>query len=649
MDEEPSGDRMAGDSAAYIGAVRRLFEAGPVTGVSESELLRRFREAGDEAAFAALLARHGPMVLGVCRRALGRRAEVEDAFQATFLILARKAASIRDGDRLGPWLYGVARRVAARARADGIRRADIERRAARGEAVVIAEADRIDLRSALDEELDRLPSGYREAVVLCYFGGLSHEEAARRLRCPVGTVKSRIARGIDRLRSRMARRGTAPALMIPVSDPVPSTLVAATQSVGPWSAGSASLARGVLKTMMIRRWLSAAAVAAAIGVTAASVGARLGPAREAPAAAGARTAPARGPDVRNPDGESPGEITITRPARGRVIRLGPESGSKALAFAPDGGFLVAGCADGRIRLIDPAKAKVIATLVHHEGAGPRTVSAVAVRPDGRAIASAGEDGRVRLSDLDRGGPAEDLGREPPAGPDGNPPILWGLAFSPDGTTLAWGGNEAHRPDRGIVCLVRLYDLKQRRVRAILTGHGGGISGVAFSPDGRLVATSSYDATVRLWDAVTGRPAGELEDPGGPAYDVAFSPDGRTLASAGAWNRPSSRDGHVPTGGVTLWDLAARRMIGHLEQLPREASCVAFSRDGRLLAHDGPDKVVTIWDASTYQAVGRLTAPETPSCIVFAPDGRTLASSHAEGTIRLWAWDLAAVPAREGGR
>jgi DNA-directed RNA polymerase specialized sigma24 family protein len=124
---------MQGDSATYIGAVRRLFEAGPIAGLGESELLRRYREAGDEAAFAALLARHGPMVLGVCRRALGRRAEVEDAFQATFLILARKAASIRDGDRLGPWLYGVARRVATRARADEIRRADFERRAVRGE------------------------------------------------------------------------------------------------------------------------------------------------------------------------------------------------------------------------------------------------------------------------------------------------------------------------------------------------------------------------------------------------------------------------------------------------------------------------------------------------------------------------------------
>jgi len=151
--------------------------------------------------------------------------------------------------------------------------------------------------------------------------------------------------------------------------------------------------------MVIRRWLSAAAVAAAIGVTATSVAAWLGPAQEAPVAAGARTAPTRGADVGNLAGESPGEITVTAPARGRVIRLGPQVASNTLAFAPDGRFLVAGCGDGRIRLIDPATGNVTATLVHHDGAGPRPVTAVAVRPDGRAIASAGEDGCVRLSDL----------------------------------------------------------------------------------------------------------------------------------------------------------------------------------------------------------------------------------------------------------
>jgi RNA polymerase sigma factor (sigma-70 family) len=642
-------DLMAGDSAAYIGAVRRLFEAGPIAGLGESELLRRFCDASDEAAFAALVARHGPMVLGVCRRALGRRAEVEDAFQATFLILARKAASIHDGDRLGPWLYGVARRVAARARADKIRRAAAERHAARGEDVVIAEADAIDLRWALDEELDRLPSGFREAVVLCYLGGLTHEEAARRLRCPVGTIKSRIARGIDRLRSRMGRRAIATALMTLVSDPVPSTLVAATRSVGPWSPGSASLARGVLKTKMIWRWLSAAAVAAAIGVTTSVEWSWLGQAQEAPAAARTRTAPARGTGDGNPAGESPGEITVTRPARGRVIRLGPLAGSKALAFALDGSFLAAGCEDGRIRLIDPATGKVTATLVHHEGAGPQPVSTVSVRPNSRAIASGGDDGCVRLSDLDPGGPAEELGREPPGGADGSPPILWGLAFSPDGTTLAWGGNEAHRPDRGIVCVARLYDLKGRRVRAVLMGHGGGITGVAFSPDGRVLATSSYDRTVRLWDAATGRPEARLEGTGGPAHHVAFSPDGRTLASVGGRSRKVVETSEGPSGWVALWEVAGLKRIGQLAEIPWEPTCAAFSPDGRLLAVNGPGTVVTVLETSKLTAVARLAAPHDPSFVVFAPDGQTLASSHAEATIRLWHWDAGAVTPREGGR
>jgi RNA polymerase sigma factor (sigma-70 family) len=591
------------------------------------------------------------MVQGVCRRALGPRAEVEDAFQATFLILARRAASIRDGDGLGPWLYGVARRVAARARSGEIRRADIERRTARGEAVVIADADRIDLRSALDEELGRLPSGYREAIVLCHLGGLTHEEAARRLRRPVGTVKSRVARGIDRLRSRMARSGEAVALAALRPEPVPVTLVESIRSVGPWTPGAAYLARGVLKTMMIRQWVSTAAVVAAIGVTATSLGAWLGPAQKAPEAT--PPAPARRADLENPagesPGESPGEITVTRPARGRVISLGPHAGSKALAFAPDGSFLAAGCGDGRIRMIDPVTGKVTVTLVHHEGAGPREISAVAIRPDGRAVASAGEDGCIRLSDLDRGGPAEELGREPPDGADGHPPILWGLAFSPDGTTLAWSGNEAYRPDRGIVCLVRLFDLKQRRVRAVLTGHGGGITGIAFSPEGRLLATSSYDRTVRLWDAATGIPAAGLEDPDGPAHHVAFSPDGRTLASVGGRSRSVRDASQVSTGWVSLWDVAGRKKIERLADLPRDVSCVAFSPDGRLLAVNGPGTVITVGETSKQAAVAILAAPQTPLFVAFAPDGRTLASAHAGGTIRLWDCDFGAAPDRPGPR
>ena len=164
-----------------------------------------------EAAFEALVARHGPMVLGVCRRALADPDDVEDAFQATFLVLVRRARSVRVGDSLGRWLYGVARRVAAKARARSERARAAVRTARRSSRSPRSRpADRVELLAALDEEVSRLPEKYRAPVVLCHLEGLSHAEAAARLRWPVGTVSGRLSRARDLLRDRLVRRGLAP-------------------------------------------------------------------------------------------------------------------------------------------------------------------------------------------------------------------------------------------------------------------------------------------------------------------------------------------------------------------------------------------------------------------------------------------------------
>ena len=171
----------------------------------------RYLERRDETAFEAIVTRHGPMVLGVCRRALGLTPDADDAFQATFLVLVRRARELGPRDAIGPWLYGVARRVAARARSQASRR----RRSQpiplefpvvdRGGATVDP-----DLVEILDAELSRLPSKYRSPLVLCYLEGRTHEEAARDLQWPVGTVKGRLARARDLLRSRLTRRGFSP-------------------------------------------------------------------------------------------------------------------------------------------------------------------------------------------------------------------------------------------------------------------------------------------------------------------------------------------------------------------------------------------------------------------------------------------------------
>lgn len=187
-------------------------------GRRDAELVARFASGGRDAAeeaFRTLVDRHGPMVWGVCRRVLADRHEAEDAFQATFLLLARKAPRIRRPELLGNWLYGVAYKVSARARSGAALRRLREHRGAEMVASLGAR-DNIDgdLGAILHAEIGRLPEIYRAPVVLCYLEGMTNEEAARALRCPVGTVKVRLMRARQRLRSRLERRGMAPALLL---------------------------------------------------------------------------------------------------------------------------------------------------------------------------------------------------------------------------------------------------------------------------------------------------------------------------------------------------------------------------------------------------------------------------------------------------
>ncbi len=273
---------------AVLEGLERVFGRGTVAGLSEGTLLERFVAGRDEAAFAALVARHGPMVLGVCRRVLRDGHEVDDAFQATFLVLVRRAGTIRDGELVGHWLHGVAHRVAVRARAQAARRHVRERTGTdqdRAEDDATGDGPSSDLRPVLDEELARLPDSLRAPVVLCYLGGLTHEQAALELRCPVGTVRSRMARARDRLRTRLARRGmtaSGAALAAAIAaDPVPAALLDTTVRVSLIfsanaaapaalaSARAAALAQGVLNAMTISKLqvLGATALAGALALS----------------------------------------------------------------------------------------------------------------------------------------------------------------------------------------------------------------------------------------------------------------------------------------------------------------------------------------------------------------------------------------------
>ena len=178
--------------------------------LTDGQLLYRYAHRADENAFAVLVHRHGPMVLGVCRRILQHDQDTEDCFQATFVILARKAATISKHDSVASWLYKVAYRIALRARADKSRRRAQEQQAPakfaeHGLSGVIQQ----ELRQVLDEEVQRLPEKYRAPILLCYLQGQTNEEAAALLHCPTGTVKIRLLRGREILRKRLVRRGLA--------------------------------------------------------------------------------------------------------------------------------------------------------------------------------------------------------------------------------------------------------------------------------------------------------------------------------------------------------------------------------------------------------------------------------------------------------
>src|SRR6266542_3930455 len=188
---------------------RKVAASGDAGQLSDGQLLQRFVSMRDEASFAALVRRHGAMVLRVCRQVLREPHDAEDAFQATFLVLVRRAGSVGRPELLGNWLYGVAYRVAARARGGLVRRRAHEQPVADLAAAPARETNADDVGPLVQEEVQRLPSKYRAPVVLCHLQGRTNEEAARQLGWPVGTVKVRLMRARELLRNRLVRRGLA--------------------------------------------------------------------------------------------------------------------------------------------------------------------------------------------------------------------------------------------------------------------------------------------------------------------------------------------------------------------------------------------------------------------------------------------------------
>ena len=324
----------SGQFGAGLRDLGRIFGSGTASGLRDSELLERFADDRDEAAFAALVARHGPMVLATCRGVLRSSQDAEDAFQATFLILARKAVSIRADGSLGGWLHRTARRVAVQASVDLSKRRRRERASGAPEPRRPGPWD--DLILLLHEEIGRLPEKYRVPIVLCDLGAMTREEAAGQLGWPPGTVAGRLARGRKLLHDRLTRRGAAPASTLLAAIPratVPESwaetaIVAAIGKPGKVAAGTSPASttavlwcERTLRIMFLTKLKSVGSVALATCFAAGLLTAFLrangqAPGPNPPAPAASRSSKPEAVPIEEPSQGVPGESVVVR---GRVL------------------------------------------------------------------------------------------------------------------------------------------------------------------------------------------------------------------------------------------------------------------------------------------------------------------------------------------
>jgi RNA polymerase sigma factor (sigma-70 family) len=543
---------------------------------TDTALLDRFVHGRDEAAFAALVRRHGPMVRRVCRRVLADAGAADDAFQAAFCVLARKAATLRPPRALAAWLHGVAYRVALKARSAEARRRQHEAPAPGLDPLdpgpdPLAEVSARELLVVVDEEVQRLPEGYRLPVILCCLEGRTREEAAALLGWTAGAVKGRLERGRARLHARLVRRGlTLGAALAAVevsrsvaaSVPVPFARRIAEAALGfaadrptAVSGTVATLAEEGMKGLAVsRQKVAAVLLVLGMGLAAAAAGAL---AHYEPAAAPPQDGQPTARDAGQPRTDRYGD-PLPGGAVARIgttrLRAGSADSTSSLVYTPDGKSLVACDAGKLIRVWDPATGK--------------------------------EQRRI----------------EPPGG-DG----IFAFALAPDGKTLATAGLQSP--------VIRLWGVATGQELRQLAGDKTGTSCVGFSPDGKILAAAAMGTgTIQLWDVGTWQESQRLQGHTGWITSLLLLPDGKTLVSADI------------LGNIRWWDMGTGREVRRRNLGVRTRFHLAASPDGKRLAAVLPPGVLFLWDAATGAEVSRTElGPESGlRCLCFSPDSQTLA-------------------------
>jgi RNA polymerase sigma factor (sigma-70 family) len=595
-------------------------------------LLRAFATRNDQEAFAVLVKRHGPLVLDICRRVLRQLQDAEDAFQATFIVLARQAAALAKKDGLAGWLHRVSYRIALSARRAAQRRAKHERQAATMSPTNPAwETAWREVQLLLDEEVQRLPDKYREPFILCCLGGQSCAAAARELGIKEGTIWSRLAEARKRLQSRLSRRGIELTAVLGAATlaanrglaTVPIRLVgrtvelsvaaAATKALpaGVVSEPIAALINGMTRSFLLQQTKLAvvlALVSALVGVT--GLGAQKAPVPQGTAANGNlersfaswKQAGDAGDAVRKEQGHAIDAFGDPLPdgaiARLGTVRFRHHGNGSALLYTPDGKTLVGRTGSG-IVMWEAATGKVLQRLpgpfhslfFHDEAGGTDDSGGMDISPDGAKLAFSdygpGEQPKVTLLTLATG-ESRTLALPDAKGANNAGACFIRLSFTRDGKTLVWG------------------DAANGRVVII------------------DVASGAFQSSLGGRDSVA-------------LYNFAVSPDGKTLAAAVcSSNRKTPGKAHA----VQVWDLATRTVLRTLRHLPDKnaekfVGKLAFTSDGGILAFGVKDEI-HLCDSATGKPLGSLESQMGQiNNLAFTPDGKTLVSGSAGGKTRIW--------------